>query len=74
MPDNKLEQRLDSLEQQVRFLMERIQSTPVQTNSPQRDWRKSVGMFNDRPIMKEIDAEGIRIREEDRERAGNDYS
>lgn len=74
MSDSKVEQRLDSLEQQVRLLTQRLQPAPVQSDGPQRDWRRSVGMFNDRPVMKEIDAEGQRIREEDRERASDDHS
>ncbi len=34
-----------------------------------KDWRSTLGMFADDPIMKEIDEEGRRIREADRQQA-----
>jgi len=36
-----------------------------------KDWRRTVGMFEGDPIMKEIIEEGRRIREEDRRQAGS---
>jgi hypothetical protein len=34
-----------------------------------KDWRSTLGMFADDPIIKEIDEEGRRIREADRQQA-----
>ena len=68
MSDN-LETRLSSLEQQVKEILGKLQST-----AEKKDWRQSLGMFNDRPEMKRIDEEGIRIREQDRKESVNDHS
>jgi hypothetical protein len=35
-----------------------------------KDWRRTIGMFDGDPVMKEIIDEGRRIREEDRRQAG----
>ncbi|TWU37518.1 hypothetical protein Q31b_43060 [Novipirellula aureliae] len=72
MSERRVEDRLDDLEQQVSVLMERMQATSAADPSNAKDWRKSVGMFNDRPAMREIDEEGERIRREGRERAASD--
>lgn len=58
-----IEQRLDRLEQAVR----EIQSRAGRTTAG-RDWRRSVGMFQDDPVMKEIIEQGRRIRDDDRSR------
>ena len=34
-----------------------------------RDWRSTIGMFGGDEIMKQIDEEGRKIREKDREKA-----
>jgi hypothetical protein len=34
-----------------------------------KDWRSTLGMFADDPVMREIDEEGRRIREADRQQA-----
>lgn len=63
MDDSSIENRLDTLEQQVRRILGVIQGA----NSEQRavkDWRQSLGMFNDRPGMKQIDEEGKQIRQQ----------
>lgn len=45
-------------------IMETIKgASAAETNA--RDWRKSLGMFNDRPVMQQIDEAGRRIRQED---------
>ncbi len=74
MSERRVEDRLDELEQQVSVLMERMQATNAADPLNAKDWRKSVGMFKDRPVKKEIDQEGERIRREDRERATSDHS
>jgi hypothetical protein len=64
-----LEQRVDLLEKKVAELMERILAPPVE-----KDWRSTIGMFKDDPIMKEIQEEGRKIREAEREEARRDHS
>jgi hypothetical protein len=58
-----LEERVAALEQKVAWLSRQI----LQERGPGRgDWRSTVGMFANDPIMKEIDEEARKIREEDR--------
>lgn len=59
MPEIDLEQRVSKLEQLMDALM---QNSDLQ----KKDWRRTVGMFDGDPLMKEIIEEGQRIREEDR--------
>ena len=63
----KLEERVETLEKQVAELMERILAP-----SPTKDWRSTIGMFANDPMMKEIDEEGRKIREADREQFRRD--
>ena len=63
MSNVTLEERMTKLEQIVdKFIHKSDVSTP------KKDWRRTVGMFDGDPIMKEIIEEGQRIREEDRHR------
>ena len=55
-----LEERVSELEKKVAQLM---------ANSNQKDWRRSLGMFTGDEIMKQIDEEGRKIREQDRRAA-----
>ena len=66
MTETQLEQRIITLEQQMRDVIQKIQSSPSQ-GTRSKDWRKSLGMFDDHPLMKQIDEDGQRIRQEDRE-------
>ena len=61
---DSLEERVDALEKQVAELMKRVLATP-----PEKDWRSTVGMFANDPVMKAIQEEGRKIREADREKA-----
>jgi hypothetical protein len=61
MSDTTLEERVAALEKTVAQLVARSKST-----SHGSDWRSSIGMFANDPVMKEIDEEGRKIREEDR--------
>jgi hypothetical protein len=67
MSQPTLEERVTALEKAVAKLTGRL---PGQKPEPEIDWRSTIGMFANDPIMKEIDEEGRRIREEDRRRAG----
>jgi hypothetical protein len=67
MSQPTLEERVTALEEAVAKL---TSSLPGQKAPPEYDWRSTIGMFANDPIMKEIDEEGRKIREEDRRRAG----
>jgi hypothetical protein len=43
------------------------QEREVPSAMKKKDWRRTVGMFDNDPIMKEISEEGQRIREESRQ-------
>jgi len=59
-----LEERVAALEKTVAHLL-----VQVRTRADGKDWRDAIGMFGNDDVMKEIDREGQRIREEDRRRA-----
>ncbi len=67
MSDTQLEQRIQTLEQQMRDVLHRIQSSSSSPGAFTKDWRKSLGMFDDHPLMKQIDDAGRLIRQQDRE-------
>lgn len=69
MSHTSLEERVATLEKQVAELMGRILAS-----APQKDWRSTVGMFANDPVMREIQEEGRRIRQSDREQAKRDCS
>ena len=60
-----IEERVAALEHQVAQLTRRL--LPGEKLPPEKDWRSTLGMFADDPIMKEIIEEGRKIRELDRE-------
>ena len=57
-----LEERLARVEQLLDDLIRKSERP-----KREKDWRRTVGMFDDDPVMKEIIDEGRRIREEDRQ-------
>jgi hypothetical protein len=65
MAQPSLEERVALLEKTVAELLGRFGGSPVR-----KDWRSTVGMFAGDAVMKEIIQEGRRIREADRQRAG----
>lgn len=69
MATTTLEERVSALEKQIAQLAEKILSPPVE-----KDWRSTIGMFRDDPLMKKIDEEGQSIREADRKRAKRDHT
>jgi hypothetical protein len=55
-----LEERVAKLERTVAGLL-------AKPREPRRDdWRKTIGMFTDDTVMREIDDEALKIREQDR--------
>jgi hypothetical protein len=64
IPSTTLEKRLAALEETVALLFSQSDSVVAKN-----DWRSTLGLFADDPIMKEIDAEGRRSREADRQLA-----
>lgn len=60
-----IEERVAALERKLAQLQD-VSGPSVET----KDWRSTIGMFADDPVMKEIDEEGRRTRERDRRDAG----
>jgi hypothetical protein len=61
--------RTQTLEQRVGMLEKTLANS-----GPVKDWRRTIGMFGDDPVMKEIFDEALRIREKDREMARRKYA
>ena len=63
MSEATIEQRLSSLEAQMRDLMTRL-------GQPKRekDWRRTVGVFAGNPGLQRVFDEAQRLREEDRQK------
>jgi hypothetical protein len=59
-----LEERVTALEETVAQLLSQSATT-----AGRKDWQSTLGMFANDPVMREIDAEGRRIREADRQQA-----
>ena len=64
MSQQTLEERVTVLEEVVVRILEQSVS-----DSQKKDWRSTLGMFANDLVMQEIDAEGQKIREADRQRA-----
>lgn len=62
MSQANVEERLSALERTVAEFVKRSAGRV-------KDWKRTVGMFSGNELMKEIDAAGHKIREEDRQRA-----
>lgn len=66
MSNQTLEERVAELERQV----EQLSRNQRNDREPGRDdWKSTIGMFANDPIMAEIQEEGRKIREADRQRA-----
>ncbi len=64
MSHTNVEERISALERTVAELVQSRQPT-----GRTKDWRRTVGLFSGSQLMKEIDAAGQRIREQDRQQA-----
>ena len=58
MPETTLEERVIKLERLVDTLLQR-----EDISAYKKDWRRTAGMFDGDPLMKEIIEEGRRVRE-----------
>ena len=68
MSQRDLKQRVADLETQVAA----IQKSLTNGERP-KDWRRTMGMFGDDPLMKEILNEALKFRERDRQKARRRY-
>ena len=64
MSETTLEERVTKLEKLVEELRHKTDAS-----GRKKDWRRTVGMFEGDPVMKEIIEAGRRIREADRRQA-----
>lgn len=64
MAQPTLEERVTALEHTVAQLLSQTKAAATKT-----DWRSTLGMFADDTVMQEIDEEGRRLREADRQQA-----
>lgn len=62
MAQPTLDERVSTLERTVAELV----ASRSKDSGEQLDWRSTIGMFADDPVMKEIQEEGRKIREADR--------
>jgi hypothetical protein len=69
MPGEPIEQRLERIVEELRQAVLRKPGQPGRD-----DWRRTIGMFANDPIAKEIIDEALKIREEERQRARDDDS
>jgi hypothetical protein len=63
MAEQTLEERVAQLEKRLDELAGAGAAKP---QPPKKDWRRTVGMFRDDPIMKEVIDGALRLREEER--------
>ncbi len=64
MSQPSLEERVTILEKEVAEL-----KLALKKGARQKDWRSTIGMFTGDEVMKQIDAEALKYRENDRRRA-----
>ncbi len=67
MSDTPLEKRIEALEKQMQVVLQGLQSSSVRSSAT-KDWRESLGMFDDHPVMRQIDKAGQLCRQQDGEK------
>ena len=61
---------MPSLEQRVSLLERELSELKAERGGRHvKDWRRTVGMFSDKPEMQELFAEAMKLREADRRKA-----
>lgn len=66
MSEPSLEERVVKLEKLLDSVLQNLD-----LNRRKKDWRRTAGMFDGDPLMKEIIDEGRRVRQEDRRNTGS---
>ncbi len=69
MTQGTVEERLDRLEKLVNGVLSRL---PGETPR-KKDWRRTIGMFDGDPIMKQVIDEALRSREQERVQFYQDF-
>lgn len=69
MTQGTMEQRLDRLEKLVDKVLERLSGERAR----KKDWRGTIGMFDNDPIMKDVIEGALRSRQDERARYYEDY-
>ena len=69
MSQGTVEERLVRLERLVDNVLDRL----ARERMPQKDWRRTIGMFDGDPVMKEVIDEALRRREDERKRFYEEY-
>ena len=69
MTKGTVEERLDRLEKVVDQVLGRLSSD----NPRDKDWRRTVGMFDDDPIVRDIIDGALRSRDEERTQFYEEY-
>jgi hypothetical protein len=64
MAKSDIESRVDALEREVQELR-----AAVIKPQPEKDWRRTVGMFGDDPVMRRIMKNALQYREDNRKAA-----
>jgi hypothetical protein len=69
MAQGTVEERLERVERLVDDVLDRLS----REGKPQKDWRRTIGMFDDDPIMKDVIEGALRGREEERRQFYEEY-
>jgi hypothetical protein len=66
MAQQTLEDRVSAIEKTLAQLLAQMGSA-----DKEKDWRSTIGMFADDPVMRQIQEEGQRIRKAERQEVGS---
>ena len=69
MTQAMIEERLERLERLVDDVLNRLSHE----GKPQKDWRRTIGMFDEDPVMRDVIEGALRRREEERKQFYEDY-
>ncbi len=69
MNQGTVEERLERLERLVDHVLNRLSRERM----PQKDWRRTIGMFDDDPVMGHVIEGALRRREDERKQFYEDY-
>lgn len=69
MAQGTVEERLERLERLVDSVLDRLS----REQTPRKDWRRTIGMFDDDPVMKDVIEGALHRREEERKQFYEEY-